>query len=50
MRDMCEAPDKFDDGPCSDTCIVSSRDQLRRAFQAKLAAGMIPHGKYVIAR
>jgi len=57
---MCEAPDKafvaqgiidkFDDGQYSDTCIVSSLDQLRRAFQAKLAAGMIPHGKYVIAR
>ena len=42
--------DKFDDGQYSDTCTIGSLDQLRRAFQAKLAAGMIPHGKYVIVR
>jgi hypothetical protein len=42
--------DKFADGEFSDTCTVSSLDQLRRAFQAKLARGMKPHGKYVIRR
>jgi hypothetical protein len=34
----------------ADTCAVGSLDQLRRAFEAKLAAGMVPRAKYVKTR
>jgi hypothetical protein len=57
---MCEAEDKkfaeqgiivrFEDGEFTDTCTVSSLDQLRRALRAKLAAGMKPRAKYVKTR
>jgi hypothetical protein len=57
---MCEAEDKklaeqgiidrFEDGEFTDTCAVSSLEQLRRAFRAKLAAGMKPRAKYVKTR
>jgi hypothetical protein len=40
--------DKFEASQYSPTCTVSSLDQLRRAFRAKLAAGLVPHGKYVV--
>ena len=42
--------DKYAPGEFAGTCTVSSLDQLRRAFRAKLAAGMKPRAKYVKTR
>ena len=57
---MCEDEDKaladrgiiakYEHGSYNDTCVVASLDQLRRALDAKVAAGWVPHGKYVKSR
>jgi hypothetical protein len=54
---MCEPEDKkladeriidgFEAGEFTNSCRVSSIDQVRRAFRAKLAAGMVPQARYV---
>lgn len=40
---------KYEHAEFSDTCTVSSIDQLNKAFHTKLDAGLQPHGKYTAA-